>query len=181
MNGAASNGALKYGLTDSKLLAAVVCGFIATHVATITGFWYEIIHLPAVDWNRFNGQYLVGDGGSSDFETFVMGWLFHLFTGLVLTIAFVFLIRKLLPLPYTIWGNLGAACVWGLILALLSMFIITPYIDPYNAHPGFMSLDLKLADNEGNLRPGWQTPLVILIWHMIYGIQLGSFYNPKEE
>ena len=99
MNGAASNGALKYGLTDSKLLAAVVCGFIATHVATITGFWYEIIHLPQVDWNRFNGQYLVGDGGASDFETFVMGWLFHLFTGLVLTIAFVFLIRKLLPLP----------------------------------------------------------------------------------
>jgi hypothetical protein len=98
--------------------------------------------------------------------------------------AFVFLIRPMLPsnwFPYTKMGNLLAASAFGVALALLSMFIITPYLDPYNAHPGFMSLDLKLADNEGNLRPGWQTPLVILIWHLVYGIQLGSFYNPSPE
>jgi hypothetical protein len=174
---------LKYGISDNKLLAAVVCGFIATQIATITGFWYEIIHLPAVDWNRFNGAYLVGAGeGVSDFEVFIMGWSFHLMTGIILTIAFAFLIRpKLTFFPYTMMGNFQAAVAWGVVLALLSMFIITPYLDPYNAHPGFMSLDLKLADNEGDIRPGWQTPLVILIWHLVYGIQLGAFYNPSPE
>jgi len=176
---------LRYGISNNQLTAGLVAGFIATHVATITGFWYEIIHLPAVDWNRFNGTYLVGGAeGTSDFEVFIMGWLFHLFTGLALSLAFVFLIRPLLPatwFPYTLWGNLGAAAAWGVLLALISMFIITPYLDPYNAHPGFMSLDLRLPDNEGNLRPGWQTPLVILIWHVVYGIQLGSFYSPSPE
>jgi hypothetical protein len=175
---------LKYGISNNQLVAALVCGFIATEIATITGFWYEIIHLPAVDWNRFNGQYLVGDGGASDFETFLIGWILHLFTGIILAMAFVFLIRPMLPMnwfPYTKLGNLLAASAFGVALALLSMFIITPYLDPYNAHPGFMSLDLKLADNMGNLRPGWQTPLVILIWHLVYGIQLGAFYNPTPE
>ena len=180
----ASNG-LKYGLSDSKLVAGLIASFIAMHIATITGFWYEIIHLPQVDWNLFNGWYLLPDfSEASYFEKFITGWIFHSFTGLSLGLAFVFLIRPKLPaafFPYTMLGNLKAALAFSVTLALLSMFIIVPYLDPYNAHPGFMSLDLKLADNEGNLRPGWQSPLVILIWHLVYGIQLGAFYNPKSE
>jgi len=182
---------LKYGISDSKLVAGAVASFIAMHIATITGFWYGIIHLPQVDWNRFNGTYLVGFSNptavgfdvppASDFEVFITGWLFHMFTGMALGLAFVFLIRRYIPLPYTMLGNLQAAVAMGVALALISMFIITPYVDPYGANPGFMSLDLKLADINGNLRPGWQTPLVILIWHLVWGVQMGSFYQPKSE
>ncbi|HLF71213.1 MAG TPA: hypothetical protein VI759_03580 [Dehalococcoidia bacterium] len=182
---------LKYGLSDSKLVAGVVASFIAMQIATITGFWYPIIHLPQVDWNRFNGTYLVGFSNptavgfevppASDFEVFITGWIFHVFTGMALGLAFVFLIRRYIPTPYTMLGNLQAAIIFSVVLALISMFILVPYLDPYGAHPGIMSLDLKLADNEGNLRPGWQTPLVILVWHLIYGAQLGSFYQPKSE
>jgi hypothetical protein len=172
----------KYGIADNKLVAGILATLIATHVATITGFWYEIIHLPQVDWNLFNGWYLLPEASeASYFEKFITGWVFHSFTGLTLGLAFVFLLRPYIPLPYTREGNCLAAVGWGVVLALISMFILVPYLDPYNAHPGFMSLDLKLADNEGNLRPGWQTPLVILIWHTIWGIQLGSFYNPAPE
>jgi hypothetical protein len=175
-------GGLKYGLSDSKLVAGVIASFIAMHIATITGFWYEIIHLPPVDWNLFNGWYLLPEfSEASYFEKFITGWVFHSFTGLALGLAFVFLIRRYIPTPYTMLGNLQAAVAFGVVLALISMFIIVPYLDPYNAHPGFLSLDLKLADNEGNLRPGWQSPLVILIWHLVWGIQLGSFYQPKSE
>jgi hypothetical protein len=176
---------LKYGLSDSKLVSAIVAGLIAIHVATITGFWFRIIHLPPFDWNRYNGTYLVGAGqGVSDFEVFITGWIFHVFTGLALTLAFVFLIRAKLPaqwFPYTMWGNLLAGTAWGVALALLSMFIIVPYLHVYGANPGFMSLKLHLTDSLGNTRPGWQTPLGILVWHTIFGVQLGSFYNPKSE
>ena len=50
----------KYGISDNQLTAALVTGFLATQIATIVGFWHEIIDLPAMDWNRFNGTYLVG-------------------------------------------------------------------------------------------------------------------------
>jgi hypothetical protein len=173
---------LKYGISNNQLTAGLIAGFIATFIATITGFWYKIIHLPAVDWNRFNGTYLVGSGeGTSDFEIFLTGWTFHTFTGIALSLAFVFLIRPKIALPYTQLGNLEAAVIWGVVLALISMFIITPYLDPYGASPGFMSLDLRLTDAEGDLRPGWQSPLVILIWRLVYGVQLGAFYNPSPE
>ena len=173
---------MKYGISDNKLVAGLLSAIIATHIATITGFWFKIIHLPNVDWNLFNGWYLLPEGAeASYFEKFITGWTFHSFTGIALALAFVFFIRpKLTFFPYTVLGNIQAAVSWTVVLALLSMFVIVPYLDPYGANPGFMSLDLKLADGEGDLRPGWQTPLVILIWHLVWGIQLGSFYNPKS-
>jgi hypothetical protein len=173
---------MKYGLSNNKLVAGLLATLIATHVATITGFWYPIIHLPPVDWNLFNGWYLLPVASeASYFEKFMTGWMFHTFTGIALGLAFVFLIRPKLPLPYTTLGNLQAAMAFGVLLALISMFILVPYLDPYKVSPGFMSLDLNLLDQFGNERPGWQTPLVILIWHLVWGIQLGSFYNPIPE
>ena len=113
---------------------------------------------------------------------FITGWLFHLFTGLVLTAAFVFLVRPKLPLPYDMKNNLIAGVGWGLLLAVISFTILTPLLDPYNANPGWFSLDLKLPDtNGGGLHPGWKTPVAIVVWHLVYGLHLGSFYNPKGE
>ena len=40
---------LKYGISDSKLVAGAVASFIAMHIATITGFWYGIIQLAVRD------------------------------------------------------------------------------------------------------------------------------------
>jgi hypothetical protein len=171
----------KYGISDNKLVAALVIGFIATQIATLTGFWHEMINFPVMDWNRFNGTYLVGEQGASDFETFVIGWLFHTFTGIILTMAFIFLIRDRLPIPYTMTGNLMCGVAWGLVLALTSALIITPVLDPYHAAPGFLSLDLKLPDPQGGIHPGWKTPIAILLWHLSYGLQLGSFYSPSPE
>jgi hypothetical protein len=183
---------LKYGISDNQLTAGLVAGFFATQLATLIGFWHEIIDLPAMDWNRFNGTYLVGFSNptaigfevppSSDFEVFVTGYLFHLFMGLTLSLVFVFLLRPKIPLPYDMLNNLGLAMAWGVFLAIISLTILTPLLDPYNANPGWFSLDLKLPDtNGGGLHPGWKTPVAILVWHLVYGFQLGAFYNPKGE
>ncbi len=184
---------LKYGISDNKLTAALVAGFFATHIATISGFWYEVVNLPATDWNRFNGTYLVGFGNptaigfgvpsASDFEVFISGWVFHVITGLGLTMVFAFAIRPMLPLAYDKLHNFLAAVGFSLVLALISMTIIVPLIDPYSADPGWFSLNLKLPDTndvEGALHPGWKTPVAIILWHLFYGINLGMFYNPKN-
>ena len=189
---------MKYGISDNKLVAGLIAGFIATHIATITGFWYEIFNFPIMDWSRWNGTYLVGFGNpsavgfgtdlASDFEVFAGGYILHTFTGMILALAFVFLIRRYIPLPYTLQGNLLAAAAWGVALAVLSFAVIVPLVDSYNNDPGWFSLDLKLPDTneiqegaEGALHPGWKTPVAVLIWHLIYGIQMGSFYQPKSE
>jgi hypothetical protein len=185
---------LKYGISNNQLIAALFAGFFATHLATITGFWYEMINLPATDWNRFNGTYLVGSGNptaiafgapaASDFEVFLTGWTFHVFTGLAFTLLFAFAIRPLLPLAYDKMGNLAAALAFSLFLAILSFAVLVPLLDPYNANPGWFSLDLKLADTndvEGALHPGWKTAAAIILWHVVFGLHLGAFYNPTPE
>jgi hypothetical protein len=189
---------MRFGISNSQLTAALVGGFFATHIATITGFWYEIINLPATDWNRFNGTYLVGFGNptalafgvpsASDLEVFLTGWVFHVFTGLGLTLLFAFNIRPMIPLAYTRMNNILAAVGFGVFLAILSFTILTPLLDPYNADPGWFSLDLKLADHNDftadgavTLHPGWKTPIAIILWHVIYGFHLGAFYQPKDD
>jgi len=189
----------KYGISDNKLVAALLAGFIATHIATITGFWYEIFNFPIMDWSRWNGTYLVGFGNqsavaygtgiASDFEVFITGYLLHTFTGMALALAFVFMIGPMMP---TLSSNakLNAvlkASVWALALGVLSFAVIVPLVDAYNNDPGWFSLDLKLPDTneiqeggEGALHPGWKTPIAVIIWHLVYGIQLGSFFSPKE-
>jgi hypothetical protein len=185
---------MRFGISNNQLVAALIAGFLATHLATITGFWYEMIDLPATDWNRFNGTYLVGFGNptaiafgvpsASDFEVFLSGWTFHMFTGLAFTTLFAFNIRPLLPLPYDKRNNLLAALGFSLFLAVLSFTVLVPLLDPYNADPGWFSLDLRLADTnagEGVLHPGWKTPVAIILWHIVYGLHLGAFYNPAPE
>lgn len=191
---------LKYGVSNNQLAAGLIAGFIATHVATITGFWYEIFNFPAMDWSRWNGTYLVGfsnpgnvgfeTGLANDFETFITGYTLHTFTGLALSLAFVFLIHPKLPslVGNVQLDNIVKACIWGLVLAVISFTIIVPLLDVYNNDPGWFSLDLKLPDTndilegkEGALHPGWKTPVAVIIWHLVYGIQLGSFYSPKRE
>jgi len=192
-------GGLKYGISDNKLVAALVAGFIATHIATITGFWYELFNFPIMDWSRWNGTYLIGYGNpsavgfgtgiASDFEVFITGYFLHTFTGMILALAFVYLISPMMPnlVANPKLNALLKASVWGVMLAILSFAVIVPLVDAYNNDPGWFSLDLKLPDTneiqegaEGALHPGWKTPVAVLIWHLIYGIQLGSFFSPKE-
>lgn len=189
---------MKFGVSNNQLVAGLVAGFVATHVATITGFWYEMINFPIMDWSRWNGTYLVGYGNpsavgfatdiASDFEVFISGYFLHTFTGLALSLLFVFMLRPMIPLPYDKLNNALAGCIWGGILAVLSFAVIVPLVDAYNNDPGWFSLDLTLPDTndiqggiEGATHPGWKTPVAVLIWHMIYGVTLGLMYSPTPE
>lgn len=161
-----------------RLGTAVLAGFVATHIATITGFWLHGIGLPDVDWPRFNGYLLMrtvlGPNPTdilavSDTTRLVLGWVAHAFTGVVLTVVFMIAVHPLLPWRNTVLGNLAKAMVWGLFLGTLSCLWVTPELVP-EFHNGFFSNNL-----------GWKYIAAVYLWHAIYGLHVGLIYNPLSE
>lgn len=170
MNG---NG-FRSAVSNNRLVAALVAAVVSTHMATVTGYWYQMIGFVAdgknfftLDWPAFNGLLIRPQG--SAWEQWVSGFLFHDLTGICFGLIFVYLIHPRLPLKNTMWGNLGKALIWGGFLAVLSALWWVPANFPA-FNPGFLSLNL-----------GWRTTVGIFIWHAVYGIHLGAFYNPLPD
>jgi hypothetical protein len=151
-----------------RLAFALLAAFVATHIATVSGYWYKIIGIPVLGWPQFNGILLMGHPGSSTdgAEQFWAGTVYHLLTGICFGLIFVFLIHPLLPIRNTVVGNVVKALIWGLVLATLSALLWVPRNFP-EFDPGFFTNNL-----------GWRTVLGIYIWHLVYGLHLGAFYNP---
>lgn len=157
----------------------IFAGILATHIATITGYWYHGIGLPDLDWPRFNGYLLVRAGVLSaggevpadvfavpDTTRLLLGWVAHTVTGVVFAAIFVMAIRPLLPWRNTALGNVTKAMVWGAVLATISALWWTPELFPeFNA--GFFTSNL-----------GWKTVFGIYLWHFVWAVNLGLIYNP---
>src|SRR5712691_7019368 len=43
-----------------QLVTALVAGFVATHIATVSGYWFHGVNLPDLGWPNFNGILLLG-------------------------------------------------------------------------------------------------------------------------
>jgi hypothetical protein len=154
-------------ISSSKLITAVVAGFVATHIATVTGYWYAGIGLPNLDFSLFNGILLVPKSDAQ--AQFILGGIFHYMTGISYAIVYVYLIHPLLPLADTTRGNLAKGLVFGLILGVISALWWVPVLFPqFNA--GFATLNF-----------GWSTLAAIFLWHAIWGINMGALYNPAPE
>lgn len=151
-----------------RIAFALLAGFVATHIATVSGYWYKIIGIPVLGWPQFNGILLLGHPGSSDdgAQQFWAGTVYHLATGISYAVLFVFLVHPLLPMANTFAGNIGKGLAWGAILATLSALLWVPRNFP-EFDPGFFTNNL-----------GWKTVLGIYVWHAVYGVTLGSLYNP---
>jgi hypothetical protein len=151
-------------ISSSKLVTAVVAGFVATHIATVTGYWYAGIGLPNLDFNLFNGILLVPKSDAQ--SQFILGGVFHYMTGISYAIVYVYLIHPLLPLADTTLGNLAKGLLFGLILGVISALWWVPVLFPqFNA--GFATLNF-----------GWTTLAAIFVWHAVWGINMGALYNP---
>ncbi len=111
----------------------------------------------------------------SDVFRLTAGWISHSFTGVVFALVFVIAIHPNLPWRNSALGNLGKALVWGLVLATVSAVWWVPALFP-EFHLGFFSWDVTRA-----IAPAyaaWQGPAAILVWHLIWGLNLGLIYNP---
>jgi hypothetical protein len=139
-------------------------------MATVSGYWYKIIGIPVLGWPQFNGILLMGHTGSSTNgnEQFWAGTFYHDLTGICYGLIFAFLIQPLIPIRSTFLGNLSKALIWGGVLAVLSALLWVPRNFP-EFHPGFFTNNL-----------GWKVVLGIFVWHAVYGLHLGAFYNPMS-
>jgi hypothetical protein len=165
---AQSERSLRAVMSRHPLALAVIAGLVATHIATITGYWYHGIGLPNMDWNRANGHQLLPHG--SDQAQFVSGAIFHYATGVCFALLYAFKIQPALPWRDTALGNTLKAVVFGLGMAVISALIIVPLVFFPQLHPGFFSLNL-----------GIKVVLAIFLWHLIYGLHLGAIYNPLPQ
>jgi hypothetical protein len=158
-------------VTNRRLAYALLAAFVATHMATVSGYWYKIIGIPVLGWPQFNGILLLGHPGAKATATqeFWAGSVYHFLTGICYGLIFVFLIHPLIPIKNTLMGNIGKGVIWGGILATLSALLWVPRNFP-EFDPGFFTNNL-----------GWRTVLGIYVWHAVYGVTLGAFYNPLPE
>src|SRR6266702_7952655 len=88
---------------DHRVSAAALAGLVATHLATVVGYWMPGIGLPQLDWNRINGS-IYTPNASPDLQ-FLSGGIFHYLDGIVFTVVFVVAVHPLLRWRSTTFGN----------------------------------------------------------------------------
>ena len=162
-------------VTKRRLAYALLAAFVATHIATVSGYWYKIIGIPTLGWPQFNGILLLvhpcgpqGCGATAT-QQFWAGTFYHDLTGICFGLIFVFLIHPLIPIGNTFYGNIVKGLLWGGVLATASALLWVPRNFP-EFHPGFFTNNL-----------GWKTVLGIYVWHAVYGLHLGALYNPLPD
>jgi hypothetical protein len=162
-------------VSSSRLITALVAGFVATHIATVTGYWYHGINLPDLGWPNFNGLLLLGQE-SSQLAQFWAGTVYHTFTGISFALFYAYIVHPRIPLPNSRGGNVVKGILFGLVLATLSAGWWVPQL--FNQ---IFERDLGwFSQNVGELlgAGGWEVILGIYLWHIIWGLNLGLLYNP---
>jgi hypothetical protein len=154
-----------------------LAGFIATHVATMIGYYLVGIGLPELPWADFNGFFLSTHAEAiSSSGSFFSGYMLHTFDGVVFAILFAALVRSRIPLPNTTLGGIAKGVIWGLVLGLISIGFLIPYVYLRVSHPSGFGGGLKPFSFGGP--NGWKLPFAVLLWHGIWGAILGQLYRP---
>jgi len=162
-------------VSRSRLVTALVAGFVATHIATVTGYWYHGIQLPDLGWPNFNGLLLLGTE-ASPLAQFWAGTAYHLATGISFALFFAFVIHPLIPLPYSFAGNLAKALLFSIALATLSAGWWVPQLfnQVFGTDLGWFSQGVGRLLGVSS----WKAVFGIYLWHLVYGFNLGALYNP---
>lgn len=160
--------AFRRWVTDHPVSSAILAGLVATHLATIIGYWMPGIGLPQLDWNRVNGA--VFTPNQSPNVQFVAGGFFHYTDGIVLSVLFALLMHPRLPGRSTPRNNLLKGLAYGTLLTVIALVFMVPRVYLPHTDVGFFSVNL-----------GWKFLLAVFLWHVVYGIHLGVIYNPLQR
>src|SRR4030088_2580550 len=102
-------------VTDHRVSAALLAAVVATHMATVIGYWMPGIGLPQLDWNRINGS-IYTPNLSPDLQ-FLSGGVFHYLDGIVFTVVSVVAVPPLLRWRSTTFGHALKGLLFGTLLA----------------------------------------------------------------
>ncbi|MFH0178766.1 hypothetical protein ACIA6D_43710 [Streptomyces cacaoi] len=141
----------------------MLAAFAAIQFALISGFWYRMIGLEKIDWSRFSGFLIAPQ--ADDVTKYLLGYVASSINGLVFGLAYAYLIRPLIPLPSTRFGNFIAGQVIGVGMSVVALLWWTPANFP-EFHPGFFSHAL-----------GVKIIIGTFVWHSALFLQLTSFLD----
>jgi hypothetical protein len=172
---------------------AIVAGFIATMIATVSGLWFPGVKLPQFDFNALNGRLALGDtafpNGSISIQTWQIGAVIHMIDGVIWAVIFGLVISPVLgvlvkPLrPATPTVNLVKGIIWGGVLWLISSALWMPLLIGALLGPTFIN-GFRLSCGVGPFLTcfgpyGVQALFTNLFWHTIYGVNLGLLFSPR--
>jgi hypothetical protein len=152
------------------VVAALIGGLVAVHVATIIGLWMGDFGLKRLDWPTANGLVYIPHAGPV--ALFLVGGLFHYLDGMFFALVFALGLAPHRPFGSGTRGNLMRALAFGLVLSIVALLIMTPlvYAPARGSVAGFFSHNF-----------GWQYIVGNLIFHLVYGLHLGLIYNPSDH
>jgi len=153
--------------TRHRVPAALLAGLVATHIATVLGFWMGGFGLVRLDWNTANGKVYVPT--ESPLAQFLVGGAMHYLDGIVFAVLFAVAVHPQLPWPNSELGNLVKGLLFGTVLAVIALAVLTPLIygPARGASAGVFSSGF-----------GWRYIVGVFLFHWIYGAHVGLIYSP---
>lgn len=174
---------VKYLVGKSGWSSALIAGLIATHVATMAGLWFDGARLPKFDFNSLNGYLVLGlsYGFANPAQNFVIGGAIHYTSGILWGLIFGLIVHPMMgrtvkPLAaMTPTVNYVKGLLWGLTLWIISSALWMPLL----IGPLFAPIGVGVGPFLTSFGPyGVQAVLTNLLWHSIWGLNLGLLYNP---
>lgn len=157
-------------VNNHRLIGALVAGFAATQLATMFGFWAYGLGLPKLDFATYNGVILerAADIHATPHQEWISGMIFHYANGMVFALGYALVIFPWLGKTRTTRSNVTRSLGMGLFLATASCGWWVPALHQ-EFHPGFFSTGLGVG-----------TIIGIYVWHIIWSLALGFFFNPQD-
>jgi len=147
-------------------------------VATMAGLWFGGVRLPQFNFNMLNGWLVLGLT-ADPVQTFVIGGILHYTSGIIWGVVFALIVHPALgrfikPLAaLTPTNNYIKGVLWGLVLWVISSAFWMPLlIDPLFGGGVVGPFLTKFGLN------GVQALFANLLWHSIYGVNLGLLFSP---
>jgi len=189
-----SGGESEFLIGRSAARSAIVAGFIATMIATISGLWFPGVKLPQFDFNALNGRLAFGDTNFPlSTQVWEIGAVIHMIDGVIWSLIFGLIISPVLgvvfkPLgPRTPTVNLVKGIIWGGALWIISSALWMPLLIGTLLGPLFTATPPNGFGLPCGVGPfltcfgpyKTQALFTNLFWHTIYGVNLGLLFNPR--
>lgn len=178
-----SHSGVRYLIGKSAGASGLIAAFIATHVATMSGLWFDGARLPKFDFNSLNGYLVLGltYGFTHPSENFVIGGVIHYTSGILWGLIFALIVHpalgRIVPAlsKMTPTTNYVKGLIWGIALWIISSALWMPLL----IGPLFAPIGVGVGGFLTSFGPyGVQAVLTNLFWHSIYGLNLGLLFQP---
>lgn len=178
---------MKYLVGRTAGMSGLIAAIVATHIATMAGYWFGAVKLPAFGFNHLNG-WIVFNFLRPPFDTFsnptwivfVVGGAVHYINGILWGLIFALVISPMMGrwskrlAPMTPTNNYLKGVIWGWALWIISSAVWMPLVA--GSIPGIQVG--AFLTNFGKI--GVQAVFTNFLWHTIYGVNLGLLFNPTS-